>query len=155
MFYSRNEIGLLLHWRLLPVYGPLSSACEAEFLEHHQTAHCCGRDVMIPAPGHALLAVLGKRRRSIRTPRPGRWTQLYCRWTEIDWAKWSTLAAVYAPEAFDRLEEMRRLGMDVPKLVRPAPPKPSRIKLPGPPAYRRVYRSVRRRAARFVRQYLR
>ncbi len=155
VFYSRNEIGLLLHWRLLPVYGPLASACEAEFLEHHRSVHCGGRDVLIPAREHALLFALSQRPTPDPDATPWQVDAALLPLAEIDWPQWSTLAAAYAPEAFDRLDEMRRLGLDVPKLTRPAPPKPSAVKLPELPAHRRLYRSARRRAARFVQQYLR
>ncbi len=155
LFYSRNEIGLLLHWRLLPVHGPLSSACEAEFLEHRRNINGGGWQALIPAPEHALLAVLSERAKSDPDVIPWQVDAALLPLAEIDWPKWSALAAVYAPEAFDRLDEMRRLGLDVPRLTRPAPPQPSIPEPPRLPAHQRVYRSVRRRAARFVRQYLR
>lgn len=154
-FYSRNEIGLLLHWRLLPVYGLLAPACEAEFLQHHQSVNCGGRDVLIPAREHILLFALSQRPTPDPDATPWQVDSALLPLAEIDWLKWSALAAAYVPGAFDRLDEMRRLGLDVPKLTHPTPPKPSVVKPPELPAHRRLYRSARRRAARFIRQYLR
>lgn len=154
VFYTRNEIGLLLHWRLLPMSGPLVSACEAEFLANHQSVTCCGRRTLIPATEHILLAALSERVNPDPDIVPWQVDAALLPLAKINWPKWSALAATYAPEAFDRLEEMRNLGLDVPKLTRPPAPKPASPRRLPVPLHKRIYRSLRRRAGRFVRQCL-
>jgi hypothetical protein len=162
VFFSRNEIGLMLHWRLLPISGPLASACEAEFLAHHQSVTCCGRQALIPAPEHTLLAALSERMKPDPDLVPWQVDAALLPLDTISWPKWTALAAAYAPEAFDRLDEMRSLGFDVPKLTRPAAPKPASTTLAPKPAsaaparvqgYKRLYRSLRHRAGRLVRRF--
>lgn len=158
VYFSRQGVGLQLHWRLLDVPPERAAACESEFLRNFQRVDYCGRPAVVPAPEHALLMALGGRTDPDPDSVPWQLDAVLLPLEGINWPKWSALAALYAPQAFDRLEEMGRFGLNPPRLKRPAPPPaPARTQpAPQPPRglLRRIYRTWRARAGRLARRYL-
>ena len=107
---------------------------------------------MIPSPEHGLLALLSARSDPDPDTVPWEVDAALFPLGSIDWKRWSAMAAKYAPETFDRLAEVRSLGLYVPRLVRPAPPKEVAPACRRLPLHTRIYRALRRRAGRVVRR---
>jgi hypothetical protein len=154
VFLARNDVGLLLHWRLLPAGGSLAARCEADLFEGARRVHCGGISTWIPSPEHALLALLSERSDPDPDTVPWEVDAALFPLGSIDWERWSAIAAKYAPEAFDRLAGMRALGLEVPRLTRPAPQEPVAPTVRPEPFPTRLYRALRRRARRVVRRCL-
>jgi len=158
VFLSRQDVGLQLHWRLLDVPPDLAAACESEFLANWQRVDCCGRAVLVPAPEFALLMALCGRTDPDPDVVPWQLDALLLPLETVNWRKWSLLAGRYAPQAFDRMEEMRQFGLIFPKLERPLPPAPAPVRIqpssPTPSTLQRLYRKCRNRIGRLARRYL-
>jgi hypothetical protein len=141
--FSQPGLSLLVQWRLLPAPHHLAMALEDEFLLGPQSVDCLGIPLQAPGPERALLAALCGRHEFDADPVPWQVDAALLPLDRIDWSKWSSLADRFAPEAFDRLEQMRELGLVVPRIRRPAKPRPPRL--------RKLYLRVRGRVGRSVR----
>jgi hypothetical protein len=114
----RDGASLLLQWRVLNVPPDLARGCEAEFLRSVETIEVQGCAWRILDATHALLEALAK------TAAPNEadtipW-QADCALLlheGIDWERCRLLAQTYHPSAFDRLANLRELGLAVPALL--------------------------------------
>lgn len=116
--YSRNGARLCLYWRMLQVDIRRAAACEREFLAQHLSVEAIGSSFRILTAEHALLEALGAREETVDALAWQAEASLICR-GGIDWRRWTLLAARYQPDVFERIPEMRALGIDVPELNRP------------------------------------
>jgi hypothetical protein len=119
VLYNRNGIRLYLHWRVLQVEKSRIAACEREFLSQHQTVEAIGTEFRVLSRGHALLEALTERTDTVDALAWQADAALLCR-APIDWARWSVLAKRYQPRVFERIPEMRAMGLDVPEVRGPS-----------------------------------
>lgn len=141
--FSQGGLGLLLHWRFLPAPPHLAIAAEEEFFACSQSVDCLGFSLQVPGPEHALLTALCARHDSDADPVPWQVDAALVPLNRINWKIWTSLADRFAPEAFDRLKQMRAIGLIAPRIRRPA--KPLR------PRFRKFYLTTRSRAGRLIR----
>lgn len=119
VLYNRNGTRLYLHWRLLNVEAR-HAACEREFLSDHRTVDAIGTAFRILSPCDALLETLAERPETVDALAWQADAALVLRNGEpIDWRRWSALAVRYQPGVFDRLPEIRALGLAIPQLSPP------------------------------------
>jgi hypothetical protein len=119
VLYNRNGTRLYLHWRLLHVEAR-HAACEREFLSDHRAVNAIGTTFRVLSPGHALLEALAERPETIDALAWQADAALILGNGEpIDWNRWSAMAARYEPGVFDRIPELRALGLDIPQLRPP------------------------------------
>jgi hypothetical protein len=129
VLYTRNGTRLYLHWRVLRVNARRADACEREFLSEHRIVEAIGTSFRILAPGHALLETLAEREETVDVlawqadaalilREPPALRELP-RGESIDWARWSVLAARYQPQVFERVPELRAMGLGIPALREP------------------------------------
>jgi len=145
--FSRHGMHLLLQWRFLDVAPALAAAVEQEFPAHRQRVACGGFSVWTPGPEHALLAALCGRLEFDLDPVPWQVDAALLPLDRVAWRRWRALAERFAPQAFERLEEMRALGLAAPAMRRRAPRRPSRL--------RALYGKWRGRGGRVARRLLR
>jgi hypothetical protein len=112
--FSREGTSLILQWRVLDVPSAQAAAIEAEYHEHRRRVDCGGVSVWVPGPEHALLAALCGRQDFDRDMVPWQVDAAVLPLDGVSWRRWHALAERFAPEAFLRLEEMRRCGLEVP-----------------------------------------
>lgn len=146
-YFSRQGMSLVLQWRVLPVPQAKVAAVEAEFLDHRQIVDGGAVPVWAPGPEHAMLAALCGRLDFDADMVPWQVDAALLPLDGIVWRRWRAMAEMFAPEAFDRLDEMRGLGLRAPKMRRKLPAPPSRM--------RKLYRTWRSRGGRFARRLLR
>ena len=121
VLYNRNGTRLYLHWRVLQVRERHADACEREFLSGRRTVEAIGTSFRILSYGHALLETLAERAESVDVLAWQADSALILRENEregepIDWAHWSAIAARYQPHVFERIPELRTMGLDIPEL---------------------------------------
>ncbi|MFN7924033.1 MAG: nucleotidyltransferase family protein [Bryobacteraceae bacterium] len=151
--FSRHQLQLVLQWRLLPVTGTAAKACEAEMSKQHRTVVQGGCNWRVPGVEETLLAAMCGRFDFDHDPIHWAVDAALLPTKDVDWNRWSRLAAEFAPEAFDRLEWMRHAGWRAPQLKRPPAPKPAAPPKPAMPhALRAAYRRWRGRAGRVLRK---
>jgi hypothetical protein len=147
--FLRGGTGLYLHWRVLNVHAPQARECEREFLSDHRIVQAMGARYRILAPGHALLEILaGRAGHESADVIPWQAEASMVPRDDIDWIRWTHLAARFQPQAFDRISTLRAMGIDFPVLHRPEV-------FPSPqPARWEVLRTCKRRAGRWARRLL-
>jgi len=119
VLYNRNGSRLYLHWRLLSVDAN-HAACEREFLSGLRKVDAIGTTFRILSPGHALLETLAERAESVDALAWQADSALILgNGEQIDWNRWSAIAARYQPRVFDRLAELRAMGLSIPQLRPP------------------------------------
>jgi hypothetical protein len=119
VLYNRNGTRLYLHWRVLEVEARHVAACEREFLSEHETVEAIGTEFRILSREHALLEALTDRTDTMDALAWQADAALLCR-EPIDWTSWSAMARRFQPSAFERLQELRAMGLDVPELRSPS-----------------------------------
>jgi hypothetical protein len=120
VLYTRNGSRLYLHWRLLSVEPHRAAACEREILSEYRTVQAIGTTFRILSPGLALLEALSE---CAETVDALAWQAdaalILTKGEAIEWKRWSATAARYQPRVFDRLPELRAMGLDIPELRPP------------------------------------
>jgi hypothetical protein len=120
VLYNRNGTRLYLHWRLLNVEPNRAIACEREFLCERRIVAAIGASFRILSPGHALLEALAERAESVDAlPWQADAALVLCGAESIDWKRWSVVAGRYQPQVFERLPELRAIGLNIPELSSP------------------------------------
>jgi Uncharacterised nucleotidyltransferase len=128
LFFTRNGMRLQLYWRLLRVSGRRAAACEREFLSEYRTVEAAGTRVRILSLPHALLEALAVPEESVDALAWQADAALILQPTDdhdtavreiIRWQRWAQIAACYQPEAFNRLPELREMGLPIPALRAP------------------------------------
>jgi hypothetical protein len=123
MSFSRDGIGLYLHWRVLSVPADQAASCELEFLSSCEIIEALGTSLRVLAPGHGLLdAVMPRTDSGSVDVIPWQADAAQMPRHAIDWTAWTTLAMKFYPQALDRVSELRALGIDMPLLQRPEVP---------------------------------
>jgi hypothetical protein len=145
VLYNRNGTRLYLHWRVLQVDARRVAACEREFLSEQQVVEAIGTEFRILSRGQALLEALTERTDTMDALAWQADAALLCR-EPIDWARWSTLATRYQPRAFERLPELRAMGLDVPELRAPS----AWVALLSPGEFLNIWRQAARGWARRI-----
>lgn len=136
-------MSLIVQWRVLAVPLAKAAAVEQEFFQHRRRMRRGDFSVWTPSPEQALLMALRGRQDFDRDPIPWQVDAALLPIDGIAWRRWTALAERFAPEAFERLEEIRGLGVAAPKIRR----KPA-----GPPSQARMlYGKWRSRLGRLVR----
>jgi hypothetical protein len=148
LFFSRPDVNLMLQWRVLPAPPEKAAVVEAEFLAHSQRIDSGGVLLRTPGPEHALLAALCGRHDFDGDEVPWQVDAALLPLDGIVWQRWSELAEMLAPEAFDRLEQMRQLGLAAPRMVCPKPKRVS-VQLAR---MRKFYKTWRGRGGRVFRR---
>jgi hypothetical protein len=129
LFYTRNGMRLQLYWRLLRVDARRAAACEREFLSDHRLVEAIGTKFRILAPGHALLEALTEPEESVDALAWQADAALILRQSvspepasreTIDWQRWARAASRYQPQVFERLPELRAMGLPIPAVREPA-----------------------------------
>jgi hypothetical protein len=129
LFFTRNGMRLQLYWRLLRVASRRAAACEREFLSEHRIVMAAGTPFRILDPTHALLEALAVPEESVDALAWQADAALILQQTDrqdtaareiIHWRRWAQIAACYQPEVFDRLPELREMGLSIPALRAPA-----------------------------------
>jgi hypothetical protein len=144
VYFSRGGVGLWLQWRLLPAAPEHIADCERELLQHRQAA---GPGMTTFSPESMFLAALCGRFEFDSDEVPWEADAALLPIDQIDWGRWTALAARFAPEAFDRLEQVRQMGLIAPRIKRPALPRPVR-----PSLTERIYRKSRHLAGKVLRR---
>jgi len=109
--FSRDPLQLYLFWRALPVTGPRAARCEREFFAHAQAN--------LLAPEHAFLAAICGRMNPDPDVVPWQIDAALLPVHPLDWKMFSAAACDFAREAFARVQELRALGLAIPKVRRP------------------------------------
>lgn len=124
MLWNRNGTRLYLHWRLLPVPARRIAGCEREFLADHREVEAIGAKFRILAPGDALIEALGERQESVDALAWQAEAALLCGnpaedFVAMDWTRWAAKAGRYQPQVFERIEELRAMGLEIPAMREP------------------------------------
>ena len=107
--FLRNGIPLKLLWRHLPVAPWRARRCEADLFANAEP--------VMPAE-HLMLSILSPTTAGDSLI-PWQVDASLVPLTAHQWEHFRELAACYAPEAFDRLAELRQAGMSVPAMRPP------------------------------------
>jgi hypothetical protein len=147
--YNLEGTQLCLHWRALPVGGAEAAACECEFLAGSRVVQATEASLRILAPEHALLEALADKRDfgSVDVI-PWQADAAAIAKEQIDWRRWTELAARFCPFALERIPELRALGVDIPDLPQTAIPHAGDSRIAA------RFLSLKRRAGRWARRAL-
>ncbi len=140
---SRHGMNLFLQWRVLAAPLSKTPAVEKEFFARRRRMRCGDVSIWTPGPEHTLLIALCARQDFDRDPIPWQVDAALLPLDGIAWRRWTGLAERFAPEALERLEELRGLGIAAPRIRRKPARPPSQAQM--------LYAKWRSRVVRLVR----